>query len=187
MASNSTLTILVVSAIIISIGGIFLVNSALQQRAAVTGAATGYANVTVATTVAITLTVTEVNFGSMNVNENNDTSDGSPAPFNLRNDGNVNVNISVYATDLWNQTGYQNPTANFLGKCRDNDAGACGTGSAMAYTQIANTTNTTWYPIRSLRFPAAFDDAYFDINVTVPPEEGAGPKVSTVTFTGIQA
>jgi hypothetical protein len=186
MVSNNLLAGLVVIALVISVGGLILTTTSLHQ-ASITGAATGYANVTVATTVAISLQVTDVNFGSMQVNENNDTSDSSPPPFEVRNDGNVNVNVSVYATDLWNATGYQNPTPNYLGKCRDKDTNACGAGSVTVYTQMANTTNTTWYPIRELRFPAAFDEAYFDINVTVPIEESPGPKSSTVTFTAIQS
>lgn len=186
MVSNSILAGLVAIALVISVGGLIITATSIQQ-ASITGAATGYANVTVATTVAISLTVYDVSFGSMQVNENNDTSDSIPPPFEVQNDGNVDVNVSVYATDLWNATGYQNPTPNYLGKCRDKDTSACGAGSVTSYTQIANTTNTTWYPIRQLRFPAAFDEAYFDINVTVPMEEPPGPKSSTVTFTAIQS
>lgn len=184
MVSDSVLASLLVAAVIISAAGMLIISS---QISSITGAATGYANVTVATTVAISLQVYEVNFGFMSVGENNDTSDSSPPPFEVRNDGNVDVNVSVYATDLWNATGYQNPTPNFLGKCRDKDTSSCGAGSAANYTQIANTTNTTWYPIRELRFPAAFDEAYFDINVTVPSEETPGTKASTITFTAAQA
>ncbi len=183
MTNNNILAVLVAAAIVVSLVGIAAVNNSITS---ITGAATGITNVTIATTVTVSLTVNNVDFGVMQVNENNDTWDNSPPPFELQNDGNTIVNVSVYATDLWTQSGYGNPTPNYLAAANQS-GGNAGAGSIFTYTQMPDTGNTTWYPIRMLPYASGSDNAYLDINVTVPPEETPGVKTSTVTFTGSQA
>jgi len=181
MVSNNTLAALIIVAIIISVAGIL---TTFRIQLPITGAATGTTNVTVATTTTISLPVNTIDFGTMYTYDTNDTSDGSPPPFQVQNDGNVNVNITVSATSLWSMTGYTNNTDHYQGKCRSYDVGSCGSGSITTYTNLSDSAVVF---IANMPYAAANDTAYFDINVTVPPEEQAGAKSSTVTFTASQA
>ena len=113
---------------------------------------------------------------------NNDTSDDNPLPFLLQNDGNCMLNTSINATDLW--TSVSNPTDYFKYKI-DNKSGEAGSfdwqQSNTSWQQMPGTTPIV--AIVSFNWSDTMDSAEIDLNVTVPPEEGAGDRESTVYFT----
>ncbi len=184
MVSNNALASLVVIAIIVAVAGILVTLSTITQPA-VTGAATGTTNVSVQATTTFTVVNNNVNFGTMDVNENDNTTDGSPAPFEFSNDGNTDINVSINATPLWDSPN-DVTSAYFQGQCRDKDTNACGTGSIETYTNIPVSAAATDF-ITNFPFQASSDEVYFDINVTVPSEESATTKGSVVTFTATAA
>lgn len=164
-----------------------------SSMAAISGAATttptGVANVTVPSKTYISLPVPTIDFGELDVNLANDTTDNSPPPFTLQNDGTVNVNVTIGATDLFTGTGASNPSSYYQFKSEENEAGS-----------VINTTNDlistftnmpiTGSPVKvvsRLRFPTAYDSIKVHINITVPGDETSGGKTSTVTFTATQA
>ena len=185
MVSNNTLASLVVIAIIVAVAGIVTTLNTLSQ-VGMTGAATGTANVTVLSFTSLSIIVDNVNFGSMNPWESNDTADSSPPPFELRNDGNVDLNVTVNSTSLWTVLPGNVTSVYFQGKCRDNEATACGAGSNTTYGNIPIDSAAVNF-ITNMPFPSSRDEVYFDINVTVPEEETPGAKSAVITFTGTQA
>ena len=130
--------------------------------------------------IAISLPVDVVNFGSM-VTGTNDTTDDAPEPFLLQNDGNCFVNVTINATNLW--TSVSNPSDYFKYKI-DNKSGEEG-----AFNWLQSKINWTQVPsddemsIAKLNWSDAKDVAEIDLNISVPSQEGAGDKSSTVYFT----
>ncbi len=129
--------------------------------------------------IVISLPVDAINFGSF-VTGTNDTSDNAPLPFELQNDGNCLINASINATDLW--TAVSNPTDYFKYKI-DNKSGEEGAFNWLqtqtSWTQIPTAEATS---IVELNWSSSMDIAEIDLNVTVPSQEAAGDKSSTVYF-----
>jgi hypothetical protein len=122
-----------------------------------------------------------VSFGSLGMGATNNTTDNSPWPFLIQNDGNAFFNISINATDLWNTA--SNPSEYFRYKV-DNKTGEEGSFNwSASQTSWRNITGAT-QEIAIVRFnwSDATDSAEVDILVTVPPSEGIGDRESTVTF-----
>ncbi len=165
--------------------------------------ATGYAsiawgkvNITVRNTTDITLTVASVDLGQLGEGETNNTigdQASDPAPFSIRNDGNIPINISLQGTSLFIQT--PNPTANFQARCGnvtaewnctggtyDYNTSAYRNASILSFTDIPASGSPRVF-IANLTHRSAYDEAKLDISVTVPSEELGGIKGSTITFT----
>lgn len=194
MVSNNLLASLLVLAIIVSVAGVYSIMSAvslIQVPASpftgITGAAVGYTNVTVGQVAAISLTVNTVDFGTMNVNENNDTVDDSPWPFEVQNDGNVNVNVTLNATKLWDQDTYNVTGPNYQFKCGNSSELDCPAGSLESAFTNMPVDSAAVQVIAGMEFATSKDMLQVEINVTVPPAEPTGIKSSVVTFTGFQA
>jgi hypothetical protein len=132
--------------------------------------------------ITISLPNDTISFGSFAMDATNDTTDDSPLPYLLQNDGNCMLNVTINATDLW--TSVSNPTDYFKYKV-DNKSGEAGSfdwqQSKTTWQQIPNVTPQT--AIVSFNWTNTVDSAEIDLNVTVPPEEGHGNKESTVYFT----
>jgi hypothetical protein len=145
---------------------------------------TGIMNFSVLPTVSITLIRNSVDFGTMTQSQTNDTSDNVPLPFEIRNDGNVKVNITVNATDLWSTA--TNPSQYYK-------AAANASTEGITYNTACTLTNYTNMPSVQTLFMCfldwldASDQAVLELNVTVPIDEGAGAKNSTVTILATQA
>lgn len=158
--------------------GIFLIGISYVLPT-VTGMVTGTATVNVANVTTISMTVSTVAFDSMALGESNDTTDDSPPPFVVQNDGNVHLNITIGAEDLW--TSDANPTNNFQSMCGDTGEWSCASGSNTSFAAIP-VTGSPGRIIAYLPWADAEDTAQIEINVTVPSAEGGGSKSSTVTF-----
>jgi len=148
------------------------------------GLITGTTQLNVAVSVAISLPVSTVDFGSMSTSQTNDTSDSIPGPFEIQNDGNVRVNVTINATDLFSTA--SNPTANYRFAANTSSEGTCfDTGSST--TAWTNMPSTATRFLTYLNFTDSCDLAEVEIEVTVPANEPAGAKSSTVTFLASQA
>ncbi len=192
MVSNNLLASLLVLAIIVSVAGIYSILSTVSlgqipfAPSGVTGAATGTTQVNIGTVAAISLIVNTVDFQTMVFDENNDTTDNSPGPFTIQNDGNVDVNVTINATALWSQSGYAETNVSYMFKCGDSGEWSCTAESLTTYTNMP-VNDVATLVIADLTYGNSVDLAEVEINVTVPPAEPSGSKSSTVTFTGFQA
>lgn len=187
--SNNILAGLLIVAIVVGIGGMYAAVNIQTQTAAATGFATGVANVTIPAKVQISLPVNTIDFGNLEISATNDTSDMDPAPFEIKNDGSVNVNITVEATDMFSGTGGANPSTYYQFKSAEKEAGSVvndTTDLVTTWTNMAATGNAVNFTT-NFKFPNANDELYGHIKLTVPDDESAGAKSSTVTFTASQA
>ena len=179
--SNNTLALLIVMAIAISVVGTWI---SLSKITPLTGVVVGAANVTISSSTGISLVVDNVSFGGLPAGGFNDTTDNSPPPFRLRNDGNVAINISVVVSNLWSNA--SSPTTYYQGRCGNytTELNCTSVNDTVAFTNLP--TSATKF-IGNLLYAVANDELEFEINITVPDDEPVGYKNSTVTFTATQA
>ncbi len=145
------------------------------------GAFSEIRNITINSLVSLSLLTSTVNFGSLSLSQNDNTTDDIPAPIVMDNDGNVFENISVYAADdLWESVA--NPTDKFQFKISNV------TSELNSFNWTASTTIFTNLPtaavtaVVDLNYSDATDSAEADIKVEVPADEPAGTKQSKVVF-----
>ncbi len=124
-----------------------------------------------------------VNFGSLTVNEINDTTDNDPLPFMIENDGNVRLNISIYAQNaLWDSEPLG--TQYFTFKA-DNSTETNACAWPLSQVSWAHVDGTT---IAQARLAVAYlnftgnDSVEIDIGIKVPPNEPKGAKSSTIVM-----
>ncbi|HLC53697.1 MAG TPA: LamG domain-containing protein [Candidatus Nanoarchaeia archaeon] len=131
--------------------------------------------------ILINATTGVIQFGSIDLLTFNDTTDDSPLPFVLENEGNAYVNVTVNASSLWSNAA--SPTQYYRFKA-DNISGEAG---AFAWAQsVTSFTNVPVAPLIALaqfNYSDAQDSAEIDIYVEAPPNEPPGKKSSIVTFT----
>lgn len=136
-------------------------------------------------TVNISLLTSEVNFGNIALNNVDDTTDDSPFPFLIVNDGDVKVNVTAEATDIWDGTGGANPSSYYQFRCGDSSEVACAGGSITVWTNMPASASPTLV-IAYLDYNDTIDTNEVEIKLTVPSDEPAGSKTSTVTFIASQ-
>ena len=149
------------------------------------GSYTSPFNLSVQSLLSTSMNISVVEFGNLGYLKNNDTTDNSPKPLIIVNDGNTLVNVNVSATNLWNSV--SNPSTNYRFKF-DNvttngiseNGSFIWSGSAITYTNVPLVTTIG---VIDLNYTDARDSAEIDINVTVPSTEGPGVRTSTITFT----
>ena len=131
--------------------------------------------------VIISLPVSVVEFGTMNTSDTKNTTTNTPGPFELQNDGNCFVNITINATQLF--TSIAAESNNFTYKI-DNKTGEEGSFdwvlSVTAWQQMPITSSET--AIADLNWSDSTDIAEIDLFVDVPFEI-AGDKSTTVSLT----
>lgn len=135
--------------------------------------------------VSINLTTSGISFGSMNNGETNDTTDDSPPPFVLVNDGNTVadlVNISANAS-LWSAGESVGLGTEYLQLKADNVSGEEG---AFNYSDSMidwfNASSNNESIIKQLNYSDSLDSAEVDIKVTVPNNETAGQRNTWFIF-----
>ncbi|MFH1424084.1 MAG: hypothetical protein ABIG20_00200 [archaeon] len=153
----------------------------------ITGFAVGTAQLIVNNTTAISVdaSTTPMDFGTMDVNTQNDTTNDDPSPFIISNDGNVMVNITVGAADMW--TSDANPTANYKVNSSENESASVVSATNLTTWMNMPATGAPSNIVTHLWYETANDSIKVNINVTVPGEELPGSKSSVVTFTASQA
>lgn len=175
--SNNNLVVLLGVAIFISIIGTWATLSLIDQ---ITGAATstGTASLTITSVTSCTTSGdNSIAFGTLARGTSNN-SDNKSDWISLENDGNVDINVSAYASaELWADSSYVAPTAYWQIECNSSQGASCQTG----YVNLAASASRT--SLETNLTPN--DDAdlmYVGVNVTVPSDETAGAKSGTMTF-----
>ena len=183
--SDQALMGLVVVAVAISLAGTFVM---LSQSTTYTGGVIGEAKVNVSAVVAISLPVNVVDFGTLFQGATDNTTDSSPPPLIVQNDGGVDVNVSASGTPLFSGSGGGDNTASYQFKARENpsEPGSFNTGASVTSFVNVSTTPITIF-ITDLEFAASSDTSLVDLLINIPFDESLGEKNSTLTFTAIQA
>jgi hypothetical protein len=183
--SNKALAELVLLAVVVSLAGTTIT---LSKLSASTGGVVGQAKVNVTAVVAISLPVNTVDFGAVFQGSGDNTTDGSPAPLQIQNDGGVFVNVSASGTVLFSGTGGGDNTATFQWKARENGAEPNAFNLTNSVTSFRNVTvSTVGNFVSRLNFSDTADTALVDVLIAVPFDESIGQKTSNLTFTAIQS
>jgi hypothetical protein len=133
-------------------------------------------NFTVLSSIVVSLPISIVEFGTVDVSGTYDTTGDSPTPFVVQNDGNVAVNVTIYGTDFWQR--FANPSSNYQFKCRENTS-SCPEGSAADWTDMTNSSAPSTL-VANLPYTNSSNQIKSDIRITVPSDEPAGSRSSTV-------
>ena len=147
----------------------------------------GYFNLSVQAYLNFVMNLSSVDFGNLAYLKSNDTSDNSPKPIIIINEGNVKANFTMGASSLWSSV--SNPSAYYTAKVDNattNGISENGTfvssSSTILYTPVP-LTSSPMSLARGFGYQDNLDTIEVDINATVPNTEGPGLKNSTVTFT----
>lgn len=169
---------------------IFLIgNKELNNK--ITGKAIGTAQVNVLQVAQITLTADNVNFGNISAGSTDNTTDDNPVPFEIRNDGSVEVNVTIArqsnSTALFNGTGGGDDTASFQFK-----AGVAGEGiSANPACSVADWTHVPGTDplvvLCEFNYQDSNDEAEIELLINPPADEPAGTKSENLVFTAYQS
>jgi hypothetical protein len=132
--------------------------------------------------VAISLPTNSIDFGLIERLKSKNTTGDLPAPFVIQNDGNVLVNITAEATNLWNSV--VNPNAYYKFKIANStETNAFNWGSSITIFTNMPASGNSEMCIAELAYPDDKDSAEIDIYVEVPAAEAAGSRSSNVTLT----
>ncbi len=145
-----------------------------------------YRNVSIQAYLSITATTSQVNFSGINPYQWNDTSDNSPLPLVLRNDGNAYTNITLDSNDLWSSVA--NPSIYYQFKTDNVTASGENASFRAGQTPVVYTNfplvDFNVLCVAELNYTDSRDSVEIDINVTVPLDEQPGPRGAVITFVG---
>ena len=117
----------------------------------------------------------------MEINQENDTTNLNPLPFEIENNGNCEVNVSVNASALWTSglaplnTDYYQFKANY-----STEAGSFDYANSQTTWQDMSDVNKS--VLVTLNHTDANDLAYVDIRIDVPLDEPGVAKTSNLIF-----
>ncbi|MBI1969390.1 hypothetical protein HYS48_01735 [Candidatus Woesearchaeota archaeon] len=188
--SNNTLAMLIVLAIVISLGGtwysLIILKLGMPSLITITGTQTATTTVTVTNVTAIVISQSPVAFGDIARGDKNDTTDNAPAPFGINNTGNVPLNITTNASALFSAVSLNASAYRY--NCTEGEGPNCPTGSTVTVTNMATANDTGLNRTAIFDLPPSDgnDSRDIDIFISVPTDESGGSKTSTVTFTAAQ-
>jgi hypothetical protein len=135
-------------------------------------------NFTIPSLLAISLVVNVVNFGNFTTEGTIVTNQSGTPPFTVRNDGNIDANITVLSTALFSASVY--PADNYRFLVEDNEsASLVRLNSTVIWTNMTNLTGRI--DITSLDWNDTKDTANIHIKLTPPSAEPPGEKIADVT------
>jgi hypothetical protein len=132
--------------------------------------------------IILSVPVNNVNFGTLDIFDKDNTTDDSPQPFVINNSGNALVNISANFSFIFEKV--QAASQYYRYKARNRTSGCFVIEeSVINFTDASSITSNV---ITRLNFTSGFqtgcNNASLDILLEVPPEEPPGNKSSIATF-----
>ncbi len=138
-------------------------------------------NFTVDSYLAVSFTVSLADFGSLTPGQVENTTDGTPAPFQAENAGNIFFNVSINGSAIFENIGLNR--SNYQFKMRESEAGSFDTSlSSTAWKNVSKNLYGVFH-LAELNWRNANDNFLTDLNITVPDDEPPGAKASNLTFT----
>lgn len=136
---------------------------------------------------AISLINSSVDFGTMLGGETSNTTTNSPYPLVIQNDGNIKLNLTIYANQsLWLRSYAQLNTSYFQYKA-DETAEGNTFDTPTSQTTWANVSDTQIPLINQLKYADARDSAEIDLLINVPEDEPGGSKITSMVITSIMS
>ena len=181
--SNKTIAVLVVCSIVVSALGMVIALSKFDSFPSITGFAsssgTGTTNVTISATTYITMTDDFIDLGSLEPNEVKNSEDATDY-FTVQNDGSVNIDVALYdAASLFSGTDCSTtPNSCYKANGATAESGSVNT----TYGVVPNGAPTKVTVITGLTPTDSVDSATIGVEVTVPPDEPAGDKTTSMTI-----
>lgn len=143
-------------------------------------------NFTVETNVTVTLLNDNVDFGENRIpGYSDDTSDGDPAPFQLRNTGNCMIDVNITSEDLlWDAVTQPSDYFNYSVAWYSGEEGAFNwSGSQTSWANMPEVDQNVTF-IDYLNYSSGNSTAEIEIYIKVPPAEPPGTKSSSIAFVG---
>ena len=145
------------------------------------GINTSPANFTVQSYLAINITDKTAAFGTLPAGANVSTPNNA-SPLRAENVGNIIANITVTGTSFFNAVSM--PSTFYRFRIRANESGAFNTtASATEWNETNTTLGVNIFHVINLDWHSISNDFLTDLNISVPLNESAGSKKSTITFT----
>ncbi|MFH1376409.1 MAG: UbiA family prenyltransferase [Candidatus Woesearchaeota archaeon] len=141
-------------------------------------------NFTIESLLSISLVTDSLDFGNLAPGATDNSTDNTPSPFVVENDGNVLTNVSVNASQLFEQALLGEDNYQFKADSTGEAGSFNTTGSITTWTSIIADLVVV---IRDLLYNAASDTAEVDILLTTPIDEPVGFKTSEVVFKGVMS
>ena len=129
----------------------------------------------------------------MSLNQVKDTTTDNPAPYTIENDGNLQSNVTVWSTDLWESAsiglyplpggkpGVPNEYFQFM--MDDNDPDPWIWALNQSWVNMTNTSATAILAAYGSRWQNTSDKYEVEIRLHVPDDEPPGSKDTTTTIT----
>jgi len=137
-------------------------------------------NFTIVPYTSITLDNDNIDFGTMGINQENDTTTNNPMPIIVRNTGNIEANITLNASSFWTSETIDTNFYQFKARAFQNNAfnetQSQMTFRNMSATKILAISRLNWYINSS---------GYIDLRILVPPAEPPGTRNSTIYLTAV--
>ncbi|HJX05647.1 MAG TPA: hypothetical protein VJ461_02975 [Candidatus Nanoarchaeia archaeon] len=134
-------------------------------------------NFTVENQANLELIINATSFGTMSPYQNDNTADDNPTPLVARSTGNVFINVTVNATPLFTAVGMNTYYYQFKADFNETNSFA----SCSRNTSFVNMTNTSAEIIFcNMSYEDANDEGEIELNITVPADEPAGAKSSSI-------
>ena len=163
---------------------VLLLTSMTVAQYKLTGEVTGEARVTVACLVGISLPVSSVDFGTVSQGTVDDTTDDSPGPLEVKNDGTSLVDVTIAransSTALFNGTNGGDNTTSFQFKARAPSTSFNASTSITSFTPVPGESPILF--MKELRFLAGNNTADVDLRIEVPADESIGEKSELLDF-----
>lgn len=152
------------------------------------GSYAGPFNLNVAAYINIVMNISQIQFGNLGYLMYNDTSDNSPQPLIMVNQGNAFVDAYLGATKLWRTV--TNPSQYFQYKFANATTNGISENGSFDWANSVTVYDGLYSlevepPLQLIDFNY-FDETdtlEVDINVTVPPAEGPGFRNTSIVFT----
>ncbi|MGB9708317.1 MAG: LamG domain-containing protein, partial [Candidatus Pacearchaeota archaeon] len=132
--------------------------------------------------VALSTINATADFGEMAPGTVNDTTDNTPWPLSIQNDGNCFVNVSIFGTQLWNATPYISDTYQY--KFDYLELNSFNWSESVVNWGNVPIDFTILGVLSKFNYTDTNDSAELDIRVAPYDYEPPGAKNSTITLTG---
>jgi hypothetical protein len=135
-------------------------------------------NFSIKSEIGLVLIINTTDFGTMTVGQNLNTTDESPSPLVVRNTGNVLLNVTINATNLFTSISTNTQYYQFKADFNETNSYETSCSQHLAFANMINITKQTIFC--NFSYEDASDEGEVELNITAPSGETAGAKNSSI-------